>query len=195
MALTTQDLVELLKKHPISISCGLLSALLAVGVYYRGSSVGELQTKLQKTEEEGQKIRANVRNGANLPEQLTAIEKAVKEIDSRLVRCSDLGTNLQYFFRIGSESAVQVVDLRQTTMSLSSAQAKAKTNYYGISFAITIQDEYRKVLNFLGRLESGPRFFRLSSAGASRMGQRGEGGTSAEAMVSLTVNLELLGLP
>ena len=78
MAITSQDLVALLKKHPVAISCGALSLILLVGSYLRSSRTSELSEQLKQNEQEGQRILDDIRNGANLAEQYDALMATTK---------------------------------------------------------------------------------------------------------------------
>jgi hypothetical protein len=56
-----------------------------------------------------------------------------------------------------------------------------------------VEGNYRQILDFVGRLESGRHFYRLVSATLIRRTERDASGTGF--LLNLTLNLELLGLP
>ncbi|MFA5058985.1 MAG: hypothetical protein WC485_12790 [Opitutaceae bacterium] len=192
MALTTQDLTAFFKKHPVAIGCGVLSVVLLAGVYIRSSKQGELAAQLKGKEVEGQKILSNIRNGANLAEQFEALTASTKELESRLVRSSERARNQQYFYRIESDTGVKEVNL-QPASSNAGPQRGPKTIYTGVGYNVAVVGDYRQILDFVGRLESGPHFYRLISGSVTRQGQRGS--PESTPAVTLTLNLELLGLP
>ena len=195
MAISTKGVVAFLKKHPVAISCGAVSVLLLAGIYLRGSKAGELATTLKQKEEEGQRILDNIRGGASLPEQFETLAAATKELEGRLVRGTERARNQQYFYRIESETGIKEISLQQNSPPpLSAAQQRLpKTLYSGVGYTVSVQGDYRQILNFVGRLESGPHFYRMISASVSRPGQRGT--ADATNAINLTLNLELLGLP
>jgi hypothetical protein len=192
MAFTSKDLVTLLKKHPVAIGCGALSLILLAGSYLRGSRASELSDQLKQKEQEGQKILDDIRNGANLVEQYDALTATTKELDSRLVRSSERARNQQYFYRLESDTGVKEISLQPGAVGANQPKAP-KTIYTSIGYTISVQGDFRQILDFIGRLESGQHFFRLVSGTVAREGGR----TSAEATaaVTLTLNLEFLGLP
>jgi hypothetical protein len=192
MAFTSKDLVALLKKHPVAIGCGTLSLILLAGSYLRGSRASELSDQLKQKEQEGQKILDDIRNGANLAEQYDALTATTKELDSRLVRSSERARNQQYFYRLESDTGVKEISLLPGAVGANQPKAP-KTIYTSIGYTISVQGDFRQILDFMGRLESGQHFFRLVSGTVAREGAR----TSAEATaaVTLTLNLEFLGLP
>jgi hypothetical protein len=193
MALKTQDLVAFFKKYPVAIGCGALSLVLLTGSYIRYSRADELAVLLKQKEVEGQRILDNIRNGANLSEQYEALTAATRELESRLVRSTERARNQQYFYRIESETGVKEVSL-QPISPTSGQQRDPKTFYAGIGYAVSVQGDFRQILGFVGRLESGPYFYRLISGSVFRQGQR-RAADSTPPVLTLTLNLELLGLP
>ncbi len=192
MAIDIQDLVVLWKKRPVAIGCGVLSLVLLAGSYLRSSRVGELGDLLKQKEEEGQKILDNIGNGSGLAKQYESLTATTKDLESRLVRSSERARNQQYFYRIESDTGVKEVNL-QPVQAGATAQKGPKTLYTGVGYTISVKGDFRQILDFLGHLENGQHFFRLSSATVSREGQRG--GPDASNAITLTLNLELLGLP
>jgi hypothetical protein len=196
MAFTTKGLVAFVKKHPVAFGCGALGVLLLAGIYLRSSKAGELAASVKQKEEEWQKILDNIRSGSNLPEQYETLATATKELDSRLVRGTERARNQQYFYRIESETGVKEISLQPNSPppAASAAQQRLpKTLYAGIGYIVSVQGDYRQILDFVGRLESGPHFYRLISGSVSRQGQRGA--ADATTAITLKLNLELLGLP
>lgn len=192
MAFATKGIVAFLKKYPVAIGCGVLSVLLLAGSYIRNSRASELVTLMRQKEEEGQKILDNIRNGTNLPEQFETLSAATKGLEARLVRAPERARNQQYFYRVESDTGVKELSL-QPNPSSPAQQRGSKTLYTGISYTIAVQGDYRQILFFVGRLESGPHFYRLISASLSRPGPRG--GPNSSPTISLSLTLELLGLP
>ena len=194
MAFTTKDFVVILKKHPLVISCGVLSVVLLTGSYIRNARAGALSALLKEKDDQGTAILNNIKNGTNLPEQFETLSAATKELESRLVRGAERARNQQYFYRIESDTGVKELSLQANAPRRAQPRGP-KPLYTGISYSIAVQGDYRQILNFIGRLESGPLFYRLISSsvsqqrGASAKEQRGA------SMINLTLTLELLGLP
>ena len=192
MTLSSKDVAAFLKRYPIAIGCGVLSVILLAGSYVRSDRTVELVKQSKEGEEQGKKILKDIRDGANLAEQYETLAGHTKELESRLVHSSERARNQQYFYRIESEIGVREISLQPGSRSTGS-QKGAKPLYAGIGYTISVQGDYRQILGFLGRMESGQHFYRLVAGSVSRAGQRGSGGTAA--MITLTLNLELLGLP
>jgi hypothetical protein len=192
MALATSDIVAVIKKRPVAIGCGILSIVFLVVCYVRSSKVSEQVTLLKQREEEGQKILNDIRSGSNLAEQHESLLAAAKEFESRLVRGTERARNQQYFYRIESETGVKEVSLQPN--SANPIQLKGpKKLYAGVGYTVSVQGDYRQVLDFIGRIESGTHFYRLITGSVSRQGQRGA--PDSTNTLALTLNLELLGMP
>lgn len=182
--MTNEEAIAFFNKNRISVSCGLLSLAFLVGMYFRAGGVDEVQVDLNQKNSEANKHANNIKNAAQLKEQLDALVAANKEIDTRLVRAGDLGTNLQYFYKLIGESGVKRIDLRQVPTG---PAAKGKSTYLPLGFAVTVQGDLSQILRFLALLEGGSRYCRVLTATSSvPVGERG-------GPVTLNLNLELLG--
>ena len=181
--MTTADLMTVVKKHPVGIGCGLLSLLLAVGIYYRGGQVPDAEDQLTQMAAEGEKYAANLKNAAQLKEQLESLVTANKEIDRRLIHAAPL-TNYQYFYQLESESGVKLIVLNQTTTVVT--KPSGKNAFTTIAFSISAQGTLAQQLNFLRRLESGAHYCRVLTATCV---------TSPNNLLTLSLSIEVLGLP
>jgi len=190
MTLTLKDAVGFLKRYPIGVACGLLSVIAIAGYVVRNSRAGDLSDQLRSVEAQGAKIQGDVHNANDLVAQYSSLTAATKELESRLVQGSERARNQQYFYEIESETGVREISLQPN----SGDPKKGASGFcYGIGYTITVEGNFQQLLGFVGRLESGPHFYRLLSASALRRGERDASGTGS--LISLTLNLELLGLP
>jgi hypothetical protein len=194
MAFATKDFVLLLKKYPLVISCGVLSVVLLAGSYIRNSRAGELAALAKETDDEERAISSNIKNGTNLPEQFETLSAATKELESRLVRGAERARNQQYFYRIESDTGVKELSLQANAPGRAQLRGP-KTLYTGISYTIAVQGDYRQILNFIGRLESGPLFYRLISSSVAQQRSASMKEPRGTFTINLTLTLELLGLP
>jgi len=193
MAFRIQDLTTYLRKYPLAIGCGTLSVALLAGLFVRGGRAAELAGLLRQKEQEGQRILDNVRDGSNLPEQYETLVAAMRGLESRLIRSSERADNLQYFYVLESETGVKELSLQPVAPAAADRRKAApKTLYTGVGFSISVQGDYPQILKFIGRLESGPHFYRLGRAAVSRAKAGTTGGSGP---LNLMLNLELLGLP
>lgn len=185
--MTSADLVALIKKHPIGFSCFLVCLICGVAIYLRYGNIAASQQDLEAKSAEVAKMTSNIRNSANLSEQVAEIQGYTKELESRLLKSSQLAVNLQYFYKLETENGVKLVDVRQNALP---RNAKPST-YSGVPFSVSVQGTYSQVMNFLGRLQNGRHLCRINSANFTKVAASEGAGT----LVNLSLNLELLGQP
>jgi len=183
--MTSADLVALLKKHPIGFGCVLLSIVCGVILFLRSGNIEAAQAELETRSAEAAKMAANIRNSGSLSEQLAEIQVHTKELEGRLLKAGQLAVNLQYFYKLETENEVKLIDVRQGSLPKNS-----NTPYVGIPFSVSVQGSYGQVMNFLGRLQNGRHFCRINNANFTKA-TAGNAGS----LVSLSLNLELLGQP
>ena len=187
--MTSADLIATVKKQPIGFACGALCVICAALLYVRGSKIEENQAEYEAKSAEAAKILANVRFSDKLPEQVTEIQAATKDLETRLIRSGQLAVNLQYFYKLEAENEVKLTDIRQGTPAKG-----GKLLYMGIPYSVGVSGSYKQVVAFLQRLENGPHFCRFLTLSITKGGGSGTGPDSASSM-TVTLSIELLGLP
>jgi len=182
--MSNAEFLALLKRHPVRIVAGALVILASAGVYFVGGNIETAEQTLQEKTQEGDRLAANAKFGAQLPEQLAAITAAGKAIQERAVQSSQLASNLQYFYRLETESGVELLDVRQTTGS-----GGAKSNTKAVGFSLTVKADYPTLLGWLRRLEQGSHYCRVMSAslGLFEVDRKGP--------LVLNLSVELFGQP
>ncbi|MBP6508131.1 MAG: hypothetical protein KA257_11265 [Opitutaceae bacterium] len=197
MALTNDQAVALLKKNPVIAGSVVLCLVLAAGIYFRMDLIPEATATLQQKSAEGQRLAANIKNAAQLGDQLAAVTAANKEIDTRLVRVGALASNLQYFYKLEADTGVKLLDLRQVAGA--SRTGKEKPTYLPVVFNLSVQGTYPQVFDFLRRLQSGSHYCRIMTANfvpAAGSSENSSGNSLARSdSISLSLSLELLGAP
>lgn len=183
MSATGKSIVATFKKHPVGFGCVLLCLLMIAAIYHRRAAIPERELALEERTAEGNRLSQNIRNSAQLKEQHDALVETNAEIDDRAVRLASLATNQAYFYTLETETGIKLLDLRQLTPAATARGATAG-KHLRVPFAVSVQGDYAKVMNFLRRLESGHHFCRINAASLN-----------GAAEVTLTLSLELLGLP
>ncbi|MDO8539905.1 MAG: hypothetical protein Q7S40_05640 [Opitutaceae bacterium] len=184
--MTNDELIAFLKKNPISVGCGIISLALIGGIYFRAGIVPAAEADLAQKTAEADRYSSNIKNAGQLKEQHDTLVGATKEIDGRLVRASQLGVNNQYFFKLESATGAKLVDFRQGGLI---APKGGKAVFSPVAFTVSVQGEIPQLMHFLRLLESGAHYCRVQTATCMAAS-----GTSKR-MLTLTLNLELLGLP
>jgi len=184
--MTNAEFVELIKRNPVRVISGVVAVLCAASVYYLSDQIDIATQALAQKTAEGERLATNVKFSAQLPEQLEALTTANAAIQARAVQASQLANNLQYFYRLETESGVELVDLRQTT---GAGRVNAKASSNGVGFAISVKGDYPTLLGWLRRLENGPHFCRVMTA------SMGLAGVDRAAPPVLAISVELFGQP
>lgn len=184
--MTNQELLALVKKHPIGFGCGALCLVLGVTLYFRSGAIPEAESQLEQKSALAERYRANVTYSAQLQEQLEAVTAANAAINERVIFASQLGVNYGLFQKLIKDTGVVFADFGQTTPANA---PKPKTAFLPVAFRITVQGELRQLLDFLRAIESGPHYSRVLTANVS--GNPTERGGK----LTLALTLELLGQP
>lgn len=187
--MSKDELVALIKKNPISVGCGVLALALGVGLYFRADAIPEAEAERDQKTAEADRLTINVKNSEKLKEQLEELAAAGKTIESRMVRVNQLGTNTQYFYKIFADTGVKPVDSPRQNTTAANMPKGGKTAFISVSFSLSVQGSMSQILDFLRQLESGTHYCRVMSATLS------SGGAVRSGPLTLSLNLELLGLP
>lgn len=186
--ISKEAFIGYVRKNPIAVGCAVVALACVVALYLRSELLPDAETELETKSAEGHRLAQNVRNAAQLPEQLAAITAATAEIQPRLLRADELAKNLQYFYKLEADTGTKLLDLRQLSGS-APAKGAAKSAFTIVPFNLTVRGEYAALLDFLRRLENGTHYARvLTAAIASNAPER-------SGPLSLQLTVELLGQP
>ena len=184
--MTTEQLVALLKKNPISFGCAALALIVGLVIYYGMDDGPEALALLEQKTAEGERLHANVINAVQLPEQLAAITAAREEIEKRLIG-GEMARNQQYFYKLETATGVKLVSISQAPVAR--AKPGAKATLVGIAFTVSLQGSYPTVLDYIRRLENGIHYCRINSVSITGTSNNRAG------PLSVSLSLDLLGRP
>ena len=183
--MNTQSISEFFKKQSVLCFAALLSLVIVGGTYYRYTGQADLEALLETKKTEGQRIENNITAGKTLNEQSAALVASNAQTESRLVNSADLATNLGYFYKMEADAGVKLLDLRQG----SPTKNATKGTYMPVGYTVAVQGDYKKVITFLKKVETGEHFCHILSASFStRAGEAAE-----TSIITLSLSLELLG--
>ncbi|HUG10206.1 MAG TPA: hypothetical protein VMM36_04295 [Opitutaceae bacterium] len=193
---TLRLLLKFLKRHAFAAVCCMLVVAIGITYFMRMDYLDAERVNIEQLQKEAENIKRNLRNAAGLRENLTDLKVLHSIVDARLVRPEDLASNLQYFYRIESETGVKILLLRQLTGTgpVAAAPAGGALAYRPISYSVIVEGSFPQVMAFLTRLERGPHFNRTKVFTAQRGApDSAEGIRSGTVVVNLSV--ELMGTP
>src|SRR5687767_5502824 len=104
--MSNQELSERIKRNPLKIACVLVALVSGAGIYLVNTKIEETKVILDQKTTEGTRLETNVKNSAHLPAQVEELTTIGQKIQGRLVRASQLATNLQYFYRLETDSGI-----------------------------------------------------------------------------------------
>jgi type II secretory pathway pseudopilin PulG len=184
--MTNQELFALVRKNLLGTGCAVLSIALGGWTYYRSGDGPDYENEVTQKSAEAERYASNLKNAAQLQENLEAIAAANKAIDARIIRASQFSNNLAYFYQLESETGVKLTS--DPRLSAPLAKKDPKAAYVSIPCGLSVQGTLPQLLTFLRRLENGIHYCRVMNASLV-------GSTDRTLPLNLTINLELLGLP
>ncbi|HEY4990422.1 MAG TPA: hypothetical protein VII09_11475 [Opitutaceae bacterium] len=158
--MTNEETVAFLRKNLISVSCAVISIAIGFVLYYRVDLLPEAEKVLGERAKQGELLAANIEDSAQLAEQHAALVKANNAIADRMIHVGQLAENLQYFYRLESDTGVKLLDPRQTPWS-PPAKTAARTNFTSVGFTLTAQGDYPQLVDLLRKLENGEHYCRV----------------------------------
>lgn len=195
--MTGADLIALIKKQPVAFGCAFVALLCGVLIYFRSDAVDQARSHFEAKDTEANKMEANVRHLAGLPEETEQVQEAGRQFEARLVRAGQLANNLQFFYRIEAETGVKLVDVRQNPIPAPRPNTP-RTAYSPVPFAIAVQGSFPQVFDFLRRVEAGSHFSRFNQVTFTKVeaaAATNTGAVSAGETMNVNLLIEMLGTP
>lgn len=186
--MTAQDLIEKVKRYPVPAVCGAIVLVCFIAFYLRMNLLTDLEITQDDITRQADLVETNRVSGANLEEHLVQMRAQAAELESRIIRHSELANNLEYFYRLESETGVSLADLRQNPPA-PPARGAPKTAFTGIGYSVVLSGSFAQAVAYVSELENGRCLYRLESFNLQRV-KEGNQDT-----LSLALNLELLGWP
>jgi hypothetical protein len=159
--MTNEEMMLFLRKNAISVSCAVVSVLIGLALYYRSDALPDAEKVLADKAQAGELLAANIEDQAQLKEQHAALVASNNAIADRMIRVGQLAENLQYFYRLESETGTKLTDPRQNPWS--PAKSAAKLNFTVVNFGLTAQGDYAQVIDLLRKLEDGEHYCRVNT--------------------------------
>jgi hypothetical protein len=185
--MTNEEFMAFLKKNVISVSCAVASVLIALVIYYRSDSLPDAEKELADQASKGELLAANIEDSAQLKEQHASLVASNNAIADRMIRVGQLAENLQYFYRLESETGTRLTDPRQNPWSPPGKNA-AKSNYTTVNFALSATGDYGQIIDLLRKLEDGEHYCRINTCTIR------PSGLARGSPITMTVSLDLMAI-
>jgi len=185
--MTNEELIAFLRKNLIAVICAVVTIAIGFTIYYRTDALPNAEKILADKTKEGELLAANIEDSNQLKEQQASMVDANQVISDRMIQVGQLADNLQYFYRLESETGIKILDLRQNAWN-PGAKGAPKTFFTPVGFQVSAQGTYPKLLDLLRRLEKGEHYCRVISCDLKPINSEIRGGD-----LTVSLNLELLG--
>jgi hypothetical protein len=186
--MSNEELVAFLRKNVISVACVVVSILIGLLLYYRNDKLPDAEKVLADRAKQGELLAANIEDSADLKEQHAALVEANNAIADRMIHTGQLAENLQYFYKLESDTGTKLSDPHQVPYN-PPAKTAAKTNFIAIGFTLSAQGDYGQLIDLLRRLESGDHYCRIISCSLHPLSTDTRGGP-----LLMSLSLELMGV-
>lgn len=184
--MSNEELIAFLKKNVIAVGCVVASIIIAATIYLRSDLLPQAEKVFADNSQKAALLAANIEDSEQLKEQHATLVSANQTIADRLIKVGQLAENLQYFYKLESDTGVKI-DIRQVPWAPPLRNAP-KTAYTPVGFALTATGTYPQVLDLLRRLESGEHYCRVNTCLIHPFGE-GRG-----APLQMTLTIDLLGI-
>jgi hypothetical protein len=186
--MSNEELIIFLRKNVISVACVVVSIGIGFALYYRSDMLPDAEKVLAERAKQGELLAANIEDSADLKEQHAAIVAANDAISDRMIHIGQLADNLQYFYRLESDTGTKLSDPRQVPWNPPGKSAP-KTNFTAVGFTLTAQGDYGQLVDLLRKLENGEHYCRIITCGLRPATTDIRGGP-----LLMSLSLELMGV-
>lgn len=185
--MSNQEFIVLVRKNAIFVVCIVISVSIGVTWYLRSSLVPDAERLLADKSKQGALIQANIEDSHQLKEQYAAIVDANQLISNRMIRVGQLAENLQYFYRLESETGTKLTSDPHPLPLPTPAKNAPKTTYTPVGFNLVVQGTYPQLVNLLRRLENGEHYCRVIACNLRPSAE------SRSSSLNMSLSIELLG--
>jgi hypothetical protein len=156
--------------------------------YLRMDLISDLEISQDEASRQANQVDMNIVAGSTLADHVAQIRAKAAELDARVIDPTELANNLKYFYSLESETGVSLADLRQNPPA-PAAKGAVKPMFRGVGYNVVLSGTFAQAVAYLSELENGSRLYSLKNFNLQR------GHEANQAAVTLSLNLELLGLP
>lgn len=182
--MNTADLVEKIRRYPVPALSGLIVLICFLAYYFRMDLITDLESRHDDVLDQRGQVDLNLVAGASLADHLEQMRAHFADLKARVVQPSELAENLNYFYQIDARTGVSAIDLKQNAPS---DQPVPQNKLGPVGYSVSLNGRFAQIVSYFNEFEHGSRFYRLRSFRLER------GRDANQAMVALSLNLELLG--
>lgn len=166
--------LDLLRRHPVGVICGLLCLPLAGLAWFLHADLAAIEARHQEAAETGATTLAAIGGARSLRAQTAETRAAAAEIDRHLIDAADIADNYNYFYEIEDRLRLRLSDLRQ----LAPTSPPAGSAYRTVPFSLRVTGPYEQVAAWIHAIETGPRLGRIRDFNVERNDAAGRTATA-----------------
>lgn len=183
--MSNEDFMAFIRKNVICVACVVGSIAIGLAIYMRSGLLPQAEKVLGQKSEQAAVIAANIEDSSQLKEQHSTLVIANQTIAVRMIHVGQLAENLQYFYKLESDTGAKL-DVRQVPLT-QPPKGSAKTIYIPVGFALTAQGTYAQLMDLLRRLENGEHYCRVTTCNLHPLSEQ-RGGP-----LTMSLGIDLLG--
>lgn len=161
--MNTEKLITIAKQYPVAVLCGILSVIMLVLLYLRGSVLDDTDRAYQEALTKVERIDTNEKNAIGLEEDVEGMTALVESINARLLKEEGKADHFRYFLALAEASDVDLSDpvFRGMYVAGEKNTPILTKELSQVEYDLRVQGEYSKVLDFIYRLRTGRKFMRI----------------------------------
>ncbi len=162
-----EPVLKILKRYPVAVALALV-AVVVFGYYsMRGGSFDSVQIERDELAGELRKMEATIRNLQGATEQGAIVQEIVDSFGSRLIVPSDRAINLDFFYQMEQDFAVEIDPVQESARPRKRGGKNnpwSLTNHGEVRFSLAVRGSLREVLRFVDSLPHRGKFISIRQA-------------------------------
>ena len=158
-------------QYPIPFVCGILIPLILVLLFMRGPKIAQFEEQLPALEKEWKSIQTNIERSTDLDHDIVVLEAGLNRIQERLIKVEDVAINYEFFYHLESQAGVVLKQFSQGTASSGEDLSIGRDtlhNFSVIPYNLSMDGTLPQILKFLDLLDRQEHIVRLDQLNITR---------------------------
>jgi len=157
--MTPQQLLAKIKAYPLALSLFGAAILLAGWAYYRSTgALADATAALDQATQDSDRFNNNATAGEKIDDHLAELTADAKKFKDALINPTTTVLNEQYFYDIGAQANVEIVDPQQGAIDRDKDPSRPSVT----TFQLTATGHWDNLVTFLYDLQTGPHLLRFT---------------------------------
>jgi Tfp pilus assembly protein PilO len=172
-------IVDVLKRYPLALGCGLIALISLVLLFLRGGIGDELAAKESELSSRLRVIERNAAQSTNLDQEVEQLEKIVEKIDTGLFERDERAVNINFFYDFEDKVDVLISNISQTAEPdeiYRKGGPRALKLYSTLVFNLSVRGRFEDILLFCYEFTRADASIRVADLEISGGGREAESG-------------------